>query len=189
MISRTIYALSRKWLIPFLLVPLCLVTSESHADTRSQAEEYRAKTALIYSFAKFVTWPATAFASDDASFVFGIVGGNPFGEALVMLKDKRIHGRPIEILEFVQPADFAPCQILFCNIDSLARFTEEYPQLLESHNVLSVGEEEGFVRNGGVLSLIVVDDHLGFEINAAAARRAHLELSSSLFKLAQSVIE
>ena len=144
---------------------------------------------IHYSFAKFVTWPDSAFASDDASFVFGIVGGNPFGEALALLRDKRIHGRPIEIREFDEPADFTPCQILFCNIDSLDRFAEEYPTLLDSHNVLSVGEEEGFASTGGVLSLVLVGDHLGFEINAAAARRAGLELSSSLFKLAHNVID
>ena len=179
----------RGWLVLLAVLSLCLVVDQAQADSVEQAEEYRAKTALIYSFATFVTWPDSAFAGDDSSFIFGIMGGNPFGEALALLADKRIHGRSIEIVEFDDPADFAPCQILFCNIDLLDRFTEEYPQLLYSHNMLSVGEEKGFASRGGVLSIVVVDDHLGFEINATAARRAQLELSSSLFKLAHSVID
>jgi hypothetical protein len=182
--------LARLWSIALIVIGLlCVVVDETHADNVEQAEEYRAKTALIYSFAKFVTWPDAAFASDESSFIFGIMGGNPFGEALALLEDKRIHGRPIRIVEFDGPENFAPCQMLFCNIDCLNRFTEDYPQLLDSLNVLSVSEDEGFASQGGVLSLVLVDDHLGFEINATAARNAQLELSSSLFKLAQSIFE
>ncbi len=184
------FALLRLWKIPLVTAGLLFLTvGEGRADSVTQAEEYRAKTELIYSFAKFVTWPDSAFASDDSSFIFGIMGGNPFGEALALLEDKRIHGRPIRIVEFDGPEDFAPCQMLFCNIDGLNRFAEDYPQLLDSLNVLSVGEDEGFASQGGVLSLVLVDDHLGFEVNATAAREAQLELSSSLFKLAKSIFE
>src|SRR5207247_7064897 len=54
--------------------------------------EYRIKAAYIFNFAKFVSWPSTAFASANAPIVIGIVGNDPFGSEL----DQTIAGKTIE---------------------------------------------------------------------------------------------
>ena len=54
--------------------------------------------------------------------------------------------------------------------------------------VTMVGERERFADEGGMLSLIFVDDHLGFNINDDAARDAGISISSNLLKLASAVI-
>jgi len=46
------------------------------------ADEYRIKAAFLYNFAKFVEWPAQAFKSPSDPIVIGVLGTDPFGDAL-----------------------------------------------------------------------------------------------------------
>jgi hypothetical protein len=167
-----------------LTVPLAAV-----ATTLEEAEEYEAKTALLYAFAKFVKWPDEAFAHVDSPFVFAVMGENPFGDALNSLRDKRIHGRRIDVRSFASVDEFEPCQLLFCDQHWLEELSERDPLLFEGNHILTAGESAQFTETGGIVCISVSGDHLGFKINAAAARRARLELSSSLFKLAESIID
>jgi hypothetical protein len=53
--------------------------------------------------------------------------------------------------------------------------------------ILTVGETPRFLENGGIISLHVVDRKVRFEIDARAAARAGLTLSSQLMRLASNV--
>jgi hypothetical protein len=44
--------------------------------------EYRIKAVFLVQFAKYVEWPAATFAGDDDPLVIGILGHDPFGQAL-----------------------------------------------------------------------------------------------------------
>src|SRR4051812_38643992 len=57
-----------------LLAFVSLGTPLLHAES-----EYDVKAAYLFKFTKFVEWPASAYASNDAPFVIGIVGRDPFG--------------------------------------------------------------------------------------------------------------
>jgi hypothetical protein len=53
--------------------------------------------------------------------------------------------------------------------------------------VLTVGETDAFLERGGVIAFAMEGGKLRFSINAAAADRAGLKLSSQLLKLAVRV--
>lgn len=55
--------------------------------------------------------------------------------------------------------------------------------------MLTVGDMDGFARHGGIIGFVMDDNKVAFEINAGAAKRAKLKVSSKLLKLAKSVIE
>ena len=154
-----------------------------------EAEEYEAKTALLYAFAKFVKWPDEAFADVDSPFVIAVMGENPFGDALNSLRGKRIHGRLVDVRSFASAEEFETCQLLFCDQQWLQELSRRDPTFFESNHILTAGESAQFTETGGIVCISVSGGHLGFKINAAAARRARLELSSSLFKLAESIID
>ena len=173
------------------MVIALLVASAPRGATAAGAEveEYAAKTALLYAFAKFVLWPEAAFADEDSPFIIAVVGDHPFAKAVTGLAAKRIQRRPIEIRLFETVSDFEPCHVLFCNVGALQQLAELNPQSLPDLHVLTVGEGERFATHGGVLALTFVEEHLGFVVNAAAARRHGLEVSSNVFNLAQAVID
>ncbi len=75
------------------------------------------------------------------------------------------------------------CQILF-----VSRPGKDVPRILASlgPGVLTVGEGENFVREGGMITFVIDGRHVRFRANQAAAEGAGLKLSSKLLNVAMS---
>jgi hypothetical protein len=54
-------------------------------------------------------------------------------------------------------------------------------------SILTVGETEAFARQGGIINFITVDNKVRYEINLDAAKRADLDISSKLLRLAKII--
>jgi hypothetical protein len=54
--------------------------------------------------------------------------------------------------------------------------------------VLTVGEHERFLDQGGVMRLFLEDNRVRFSVNQQSADRAGLQISSRLLRLARTVI-
>ncbi len=180
--------------IPIAQILLCLSLLTPHmsvakSGSTQSADEYRAKSALLFAFAKFVQWPADTFADDDSPIVFAVIGNDQMFRALQPLTDKRIHGRSIEVIALDSPHAAATYQLLYCDRSTIEAFDRDMPGHLAALHVLTVGEDDGFAETGGVLRLMLIDDHLGFVINATAAQSADLSLGSSLYSLAYAILE
>lgn len=142
------------------------------AWAESAVTEYDVKAALIAKFPQFVTWP-----SSHASVTVGIVGADPFGGALdKMLKVK--HARQVE--------DLKDCQVVFIPKSERGN-AGAILSSLSGANILTVGESEGFARQGGVIGFVMEGDKVRFEINTGAARRAGLSIKLQLSRLAVRV--
>jgi hypothetical protein len=182
-ICRRLFRLSVRDALTSALFSLVLLGAGSalaQPEVR-EAGEYEAKTAFLYAFAKYVTWPATA---EGVEFSLCHRGDSPFGAALASLQGKQVHGDSISVRTVDD--DLAGCHVLVGELNDLR---DDGQEVLSAPGLLTVAHEEGFAAAGGILELTFVDDHLGFVINRAAARRAGLELGSSLLRLAQQVIE
>ena len=59
---------------------------------------------------------------------------------------------------------------------------------MDGTSVLTVGDEEGFARRGGVINFLFENDRVRFEINVDAATRARLKISAKLLALAKLVV-
>ncbi|HCP39338.1 MAG TPA: DUF4154 domain-containing protein, partial [Verrucomicrobiales bacterium] len=58
---------------------------------------------------------------------------------------------------------------------------------LKERPILTVGESEDFVINGGIISIINENDHLALLTNPNAAKNSQLFLSNNLVKLSRQV--
>jgi hypothetical protein len=58
---------------------------------------------------------------------------------------------------------------------------------LQGKSILTVGDTEAFARQGGMINFITVGNKVRYEINVEAARRANLDISSKLLRLAKIV--
>src|SRR5437899_846096 len=88
------------------------------AGTQSEAPtEYQIKAAFLYNFAKFVEWPADAFADPHAPIVLGVVGEDPFGNVLdKIVLGKTVNGRGLVIKRLKPGPDLRNCHILFLSL-------------------------------------------------------------------------
>lgn len=150
------------------------------AQSASQ-REYEIKAAYLYNFIKYVDWPI----SKD-TVTIGVLGGNPFGAALAPLNGKIVKGRRIVVKEIASVRDTQNCQIIFVSSSEKQRLQEIFENSKNGH-VLTVGEMQGFAQDGGIINFIEENNKVRFEINADAARRTGLSISSELLKLAKLV--
>ena len=166
-----------------LNVALLLASSAGRAQ-EPQPSEYQVKAAFLFNFAKFVEWPAQAFAEPTSPMVIGILGENPFGDDLERtIRGKTINNRPFEIKAIKSLPEARRCHILFISTSEKTRL----PEILESlgtATVLTVGEMERFVETGGMINLVKEADKIRFQINDVAAKNAGLKISSKLLSLA-----
>lgn len=151
--------------------------------------EYQVKAAFLLNFAKFVEWPPKVFSDTNVTLVIGIVGEDPFGDALPqIIQGQTAQGRRIEIRRFKPDEDCGGCQVLFLS-RSVADQTEAILQRLQGRPVLTVSEKEDFARRGGVIGFALVDKAVRFDINARAAEALELKISSKLLAVARSVLK
>jgi hypothetical protein len=149
--------------------------------------EYEVKAVFLYNFAKFVEWPPDP--PDDANdpVVVGIIGRDPFGDALEQaLLRKTLNGHALAIKRFKDERGARGCRILFISISERKRLKALFASL-EGDHVLTVGDNENFAKAGGVIAFTLEDNRVRFTINVDAAQRAGLKISSKLLSLAKIV--
>ena len=150
--------------------------------------EYATKAAFLYNFARFIEWPESAFASQDAPLVVGVIGENPFGDTLDKLRTQTIKNRKIEVKHFTQLAELTACHVLFISDSEEMRQTQIL-DALQGTSTLTIGDHlRQFGARGGMINFMLFQDTIRFTINVGAARRAGLEMSSQLLKLAAVVM-
>ncbi len=153
----------------------------------SDSSEYLIKAGFIYNFAKFVDWPATAFAQP---IVIGILGTDPFGNLIDrIVENKKIGARGFVVKRLkwnTDLKDLKECKILFVGASEKAHI-DDVVQIVKSLPILTVGETPGFAERGGVIRFVLEDNRVRFEINVEAAHQADLTISSRLLTLARII--
>jgi hypothetical protein len=150
---------------------------------QSAPSEYQMKAAFLYNFAKFVEWPP-AVLPENSTLVIGVLGDDPFDATLEnTIRNKNVAGHPITCRRIKSPNDVKGCHILFISSSEKKRWPEISGALAGS-SVLTVGENwDNFTDTGGMIYFFMDDRRVCFDINAEAARRASLSISSKLMLL------
>lgn len=150
-------------------------------------DEYKVKAAVLYNLVKFVEWPPRTFKSATDPIVIGIMGKNPFGDALqVEAEGKRYENRPFLVRQLTEIQQAASCQILFVSSSERKRFAELLSQI-QASGVLTVGEADNSAAEGGIVNFKIEGGTVHLQINAEAARRQQLDISAKLLSLAEII--
>jgi YfiR/HmsC-like len=151
-------------------------------------KEYNVKAVTLYAFGRYVTWPDSAFASADAPFVIGILGENPFGDALTKVAAKKtVGGRPIVVRQLTSPSEYAHCHILFVAGTVGPETEAKVFRAIAGKAVLLVGESSGFAERGGIVNFYQSGSNVRFELNPDKANEAQLGFDAKLLSLGSKV--
>lgn len=163
------------------------VLAEVAARPEQATDEYTAKAAFLYKFARYAKWPESAFRDKDSPLRVAVFGEDPFGRALdEVLKDKRIGPHPLACARFRSLADLDDCHLLFVPNGSAAEL-ERIRQHYKDQPVLIVGDSLAAAEEGAVIGLYLERSKVRFAVNTESLRRSSLELSSELLKLAKLI--
>ena len=169
---------------PTLLVLILAGMGPVRAQT---SKEYQIKAVFLFNFAQFVEWPSAAFADATAPISIGVLGDDPFGPVLDQtVQGETINHRKLIIQRSQRVADLKGCHLVFISKSEKARLTDILDNL-GSASVVTVSETENFARRGGIINFYIDGNKVRFEINADAAQRKGIKISSQLLKLGKAV--
>lgn len=151
------------------------------------AREYQIKAVFLFNFAQFVEWPASAFPDEQAPFVIGVLGSDPFGDALrEAVSGERVNQRSFTVQHYERVEDIAACHVLFISQSESGQLERILPNL-KNRPVLTVGETEDFAKRGGMIRLVNENNRIRMRINVESAQSAGLIISSKLLRPAEIV--
>jgi hypothetical protein len=172
-----------------LALILCVGTlfdapSAAAQETTDRRLEYNVKAASIYAFARYVTWPESAFDNEKSPFVIGVLGSNPFGEALNRIAEKKtLDEHKIQVRQLSSPKEYSQCHIVFVTGSVEPAVETELFRLAAGKPVLLVGESPGFVERGGIINFYQSGNNVRFELNADKGAQSRLSLNAKLLSL------
>lgn len=176
-----------KLLIATFLVFLYLICP-MRLRGQSEVDEYRLKAAFLFHFAQFVEWPSSVLKNPPGPLVVCVVGQDPFrGELEGIVQGKSIDGRVLEVRRVKQLQDSRECHLLFIGKKESTRIPELIGTI-RNVPVLTIGESDDFLQQGGIIRFCWEERKVRFEVNQEAAGKANLKISSRLLLLAKAVI-
>ncbi len=164
---------------------------------------YKVKSALIYNFLKFIEWPKDTFDEEKTVLRMGVIGHDAFTVAHKFIHDKSVGDYKIEVIEiteeqvagWLEKVEKDPGQKKelekFHVVYIASTKSYDYRKLVKAisdMSILSISEEDDFLKQGGMINFLFVDNKIKFEINLDAAETVGLTIRAKLLKLALRVV-
>jgi hypothetical protein len=179
----------KKWHNSFLTLLVLLSWSGFLvAEDLATDDPNKVKAAFLRHFAHYVTWPDIAFTDTDAPWRICILGKDPFGPNLErMVKGRKEQGRPFLIYRSEKITDLPTCHIMYITCDTASE-RQTALAALKGMPVLTVGDADDFLQQGGIIRFQVKDRVL-MSINLDQAHAASLTIQTKMLEVATEVLE
>lgn len=151
--------------------------------------QMRVKAAYLAKFGAFVGWPERAFASADAPLVIGMLDADALAEELALVVVGRsAQGRLIIVRKLRAGEALTDVQVLYVG-DASATHVPSLLAAVRGQPVLTVADLPGSANAvpGTVITFVVVDRRLRFDVSVKAAAAAGLTVSARLLTAAHHV--
>lgn len=173
---------SRRWrwrVGSVLAVVLALVALPAAA----QVNERALKAAYLYNFLQFTQWPVPP----DEPFRLCVFGVTPLDAELERLSGKPVLGERHISVRHVNIRDpLTDCNALYLD-DSQRNHVDEVLRRLNGAPVLTITDGDGLADRGLMIEIRKRDLTLDFDVNLKVARRANINFSARMLKMASYV--
>jgi YfiR/HmsC-like len=176
-----------------LLLSACLIfyTPPSSAQifktaplTQEQIQNNILKTALIYNFLKYTTWPEHYGPSRD-TLTICLLGGDPFSGYLTPLEGRTANSKTIEVKEIQTTDDSSRCNLVFINTNQKSNI-ESIITFFKAKEMLLISDLAYFTNKGGMVELSMkLDKRVHVYINDKAVAESMLIIDERLSRLAE----
>ena len=150
--------------------------------------EYQIKAAFLFHFAQLVDWPGDVAGSASQSINLCVLEDEPQRQEIqTMVDGKPLGSRVFHVRVLHQAQESQGCQLFFLSRD-MARKQSAILKSLHGMPVLTVGETDSFLSDGGMICFHLDADRIRFDVDLGAAESSHLRISSRLLLLASNVL-
>jgi hypothetical protein len=178
LLKRTLKAAALALLV---LCPVLAHAQDLIGDNASTEARY------LFFLGEFIRWPKDKAPALDRPLTVGFAGRSRVEDYFAEANLSRGGGRRVEVVRINNSADLRRCHIVFFSIaNSNTRLT---PLLREARrrNVLSVGESNDFIRQGGMINFSASGGRMHPQVCVSNLKRADLTPDSRLLRSAEIV--
>ena len=150
--------------------------------------ERQVKAAYLYKFAGFVDWPDGCFARPDSPLVIAVAGADPLAEQLELaVVGRTANGRSLQVRRLRAGDSLSGTHMLYIGAAMDKTSALELMAAARSLPVLTVTDAEDGAGLGAIISFVIVEERLRFEVALKYAVAAHLRISARMLQAALRV--
>lgn len=147
--------------------------------------EYAVKATFVYKFAGFVDWPPASFGSPMSPVTICVLGSDPVATLIDQAAAGQQVGERAVAVTHLQMFDRnSGCHILYVAANIAAA---DAVNAARGEPVLTVVNSARAGAVGSIVTFVVQDNRVQFDIDDAAAAESGLAISSKLLSLARAV--
>jgi hypothetical protein len=176
--------LGRRWLAAFFLILAALLPARA---AQNIPLEPAVKATFLHKFIPFVTWPAGTFENPTSPVVICTLGSDAVGDLLdEAIAGQRFEQHPLALRHLQSITRDAPCNVLYIAVDDAAAAAQAI-SVVRGRPVLTVTDSSRVGGAASIISFVVADNRVRFDVDQNAAAENNLVLSSKLLSLARNV--
>jgi hypothetical protein len=171
-----------------IAIAVCLLAAFSRCPAQIAGEpamEYQVRAAFLLNFTKFIEWPHVESAGAESQARICIMGDDPFGALLDQMADGEVLQERKLVVQRLHQETPKACDVIYFSKGEQQDIGSVLSDI--GPGVLTVGEGDAFLREGGVIAFVVENRRVRFDINQKAAVKAGLKISSKLMSVARFV--
>lgn len=172
-----IFTAIKKGRLFLILAMLCISIAVADA-----AQEYVVKSALALNFARFTEWPTAIGTTVNLC----VLGDQPMQQAFLTVDKKPVGNKTLTVIKLSGLNDVDACQLLYVASQHSDRIKQIRTEAIARH-ILTIGEDESFLENGGMVNLEMVESKINIQVNLGLVQQAKLQISARVLKLATIV--
>jgi hypothetical protein len=149
--------------------------------------------AFIYQITKFTQWPTVFFGASNPTFSICLLGKKEeqLYQSLGALETKMAQGHVIEVIHIQNKQQLFNrsgnnCEVLYSTSQEWQILSKEEITRL-TQTTLLIGGSKSFLKKGGMLALVTVNNKLKIFINPKNVANTPIKLESRLKALAKSI--
>lgn len=177
------WRVSRTWRSRIVIV--ALFATIIHARSAEVYQETAVKAAFLYRFTGYVEWPNASIPADR--FTIAVLGAKPvLTELQRLVAGRTLKDRPAEIRSVTSIRQALDAQLIYLGPDFDGDLTGTI-SALAGKPILVVTDDLHGLDDGAVVSFVMIDRRVRFDVSLTAAQQANLKISSELLGVAASV--
>ncbi len=174
--SRVTAGRNRRAFLVWTMMYFCLAGLVFGQDS---GNEYQKKAVHIGKLARYVEWPKDKMGT-GIPLVIGVFGTDFASDQIrEVVGRKPINGREVVVKTCSTIQEAAGCHMLFVSRSEEGRLSAILRKV-RGEPVLTAGECDSFLKEGGIINLRTFGNEVNMEINEKNARRSDLKISPRL---------
>jgi hypothetical protein len=171
-------------IVSLALNPLAMAAT---SNVTEQVTESELRVAYVFNFTKFVSWPPGT--NTDEHLTVCTYNAGAAQSTFSALNDRSSGNQSIQVVDIndAQDSNINRCDFLYMGGESTSS-NRELLSALRERTVLTISEQP-LPESAAMVSLLMVDNKIAFEVDLQALRNNGLTVSSYMLRLAMRVYE